>query len=287
MTSTSFSFDIPLPYEQWLATRQALTLLQRGPLRLPDNVNADAAELNYEEVFADATLADGEHVSVAREDNPLCAEIGEALIRILWDQDVRTDLQKQVESLDCKLCAPHEPSGYCIVRISEREDWEHADLSAPRAAIALIQACQQAFDAPALGFTFYGSHGPNGDRDATAVVVPPGKKPAVFSLESWLARQLRRAEAGAEVETFAAALPSVPSNFEKDCLQAMVSIQEEELFDLTDEDNRTQLVDKAVERVLVGTQAYDTLVTTAFNWGLEAARAVATAAPDAGADPSP
>ena len=72
---------------------------------------------------------------------------------------------------------------------------------------------------------------------------------------------------------------------ERKCVQAMKEVQAREQFDLTDEDQRTELVDKAIEDVIVGSPLHDRMVETAFDWGLQQATDTPTA-PGEAAGPS-
>ena len=174
-------------------------------------------------------------VAPARDKNPARAQVAETLIRNLWDRQARTGLQEQLRGLKHTMQAAREAGEDPTLRISAK------DPRCLNAAIALIQACQQELGAPPVDFLAY-HRSSSGLKDAEAVLVQPGKDPVVFRLHLEL---------------------------ELKFIQAMKDRQKREQYDLTDEDQRTDLVDKAVEDVIVGTPLHDRMVETALEWGQE------------------
>lgn len=190
-STRTFSFELPLQYEHWLATGMALSLLRDTPhLGFP---SVDQSEdITYEQEFPHAPDRDAGPQTAA------AAQMAETLLRKLWERGERGDLGVPFKTLKHSLSVARNPDANAppafslpTVRITARE---HGSLDA---AIALLQACQQECGLPATGFAFYDDDG-EGLRNGGAVVVAPDKHPMVFSLDIWLKQQL---------ETLADALP--------------------------------------------------------------------------------
>ena len=249
----SFSLEIPLPYEQALLATQALSLI-RG---------------DYDQLFPNGPQP---------EDSPPLARTADALIAALREHDdedefaysdlvhgiLANDTEPQQKLAELKPALHVARSGVdpMTVRLSSRGG------TAIATAIAVIQVCQKELGAPSIGFTFEDELSPTG---ATGVAVAPGQEAVAFH---------------------AAPTPDPLFGLEQECLSEMNRQQQRHEFDLTHEDDRAELVEKAINEVMWATPLYEKLQTIAKRWGVRPASrpqpgATTEAAESAGMDGGP
>ena len=126
-------------------------------------------------------------------------------------------------------------------------------------AITVIQVCQKELGAPAVGFICHDQF----SGDATGVAIAPGQTPVWFST---------------------AAAPDPLLELGQKCLDEMQRLQKCHEFDLTDEDHRAELAEKAINEVMWATPLYEKLQATAKRWGARPASRPQPA-PEPGVDP--
>lgn len=156
------------------------------------------------------------------------------------------------------------------VRVANDGDWAPVQI-----AVALIRTAQRRFRTGPLPFEWgdFAMDAETNHYGGGAAVVAPGKETRIYDSYSWAMEQL------SDIRSEKDPLRSY-AGLEERCLAVMEGIQDQEQYDLSDEAQRYELVEKALMAAVVDSPLAATLHRTAFEQGQQALRADAS-------DPAP
>ena len=154
------------------------------------------------------------------------------------------------------------------VQVNNDSEWAPIGM-----AIATIQTAQDQFGGKAMTFEWgdFSRDAETNHYGGGAVLVAPGEEPKVFDSYQGSVDLLRAHQEGPpnSLATY--------EGLENFCLETMADLQKRHQYDLTDEDQRSHLVDTALTEAILETPLGDKLVLTAFHQGQR----------DADPDPAP
>ena len=177
-SSREFAFLIPLSVEHTALASMALDVIQKhGQLEKTED-----SLISYGAALAGAPPV---------EENPERTRVVMAVLRAMWRHS-ETEIDLTMGSLNWEPVFPpkgEEPKSYTGLEMhSTVGEWASRNV-----AVAIIDACQEELDAPAVGFDFHDNL--DGEKNAGAVYVVPGEPVHSVDLGYWLHAREKEHEA--------------------------------------------------------------------------------------------